>query len=78
MTIVLSAAGSEWERWEKQLARIKKPDPVCECGEMEWYRSDIYGYYYRCLKCGKKKRRKYYHEWYKDKNGRDSLRLKVK
>lgn len=70
------SVGSEWEKWENQLDEIRKPNPICKCGEMmEWYRSDTYGYYYRCLKCGKKKRRQYYHEWYQDKKGRTSLRL---
>lgn len=64
-----------WERWEKQFKEIRKSNPICKCGEvMEWYKSDTYGYYYRCSICGKKKRRKYYHEFYTDEKGRRHLR----
>lgn len=67
----------QWERWEKQIAKIRKPNPICKCGEiMEWYKSDTYGYYYRCINCKRKKRRKYYHEFYTDEKGRRQLRLK--
>lgn len=65
-----------WERWEKQFSKIKQPDPVCCNQDMEWFKSDLIGYYYKCLVCGRKVKRKYYHEFYTDSKGRTQLREK--
>ena len=66
------------ERWDHQFNKIKKPDPIC-CGQsMEWFMSNQIGYHYRCSVCGRKGRRKYYHEFYTDSDGKTQLRRKSK